>query len=239
MFPLRDVHKPKRVPFITRVLIVLNVAAFVWQVLASLEGRQSTLIAQWGVRPKCYFAPDACGIVLPAEADQLWQPLFTSLFLHGGLLHMAFNLLFLGVFGPGVEDRLGRIKFLLFYGACGVMATLAHVITHPTSDIPTIGASGAIAGVLGAYLILLPKSWILTYFPPIFLFPVPAWLFLIAWMAGQIANAIWSLPLGFVTREISDVAWMAHIGGFALGVSWAWTIKPWWKKSATKKPRAA
>lgn len=238
MFPLRDVHKLKRVPVITRLLILFNVVAFGWQIVASLEGRQSTLIAQWGVRPKCYFAPGACGIELPSEAEQLWQPIFSSLFLHGGLLHLAFNMLFVAVFGPGVEDRLGRGKFVLLYFVCGVAATLTHVITNSASGVPAIGASGAIAGVLGAYLILLPKSWILTYFPPIFLFPVPAPLFLIAWIVGQIASAMGWLSLGLVNRDASDVAWMAHIGGFALGAAWAWTIKPWWKRSASKAARA-
>ncbi|MDF2441623.1 MAG: hypothetical protein JWN98_2607 [Abditibacteriota bacterium] len=234
MFPLRDVHKPKHVPFITRLLILSNVIAFGWQLWASIEGRSGALIAQWGVRPKCYLSPNSCGIALPAEADELWQPILVSLFLHGGLLHIAFNMLFLAVFGPGVEDRLGRGKYVLLYFVCGVAATLAHVITHPASGVPAIGASGAIAGVLGAYFILLPKSWILTYFPPIFLFPVPAPLFLFAWIAGQVVNAMGLLSLGLVHRDASDVAWMAHIGGFLWGAAWAWTIKPWWKRTAAK-----
>jgi hypothetical protein len=124
-----------------------------------------------GVKPRCYFSPGSCGISVPGETQLLWQPLFVSLFLHGGLLHLGFNMLFLWVFGPGLEERLGKWKFLMFYFGCGLVASLAHIITHPFSDAPAIGASGAISGVLGAYLILLPRSWILTYFPPIFLFP--------------------------------------------------------------------
>jgi membrane associated rhomboid family serine protease len=240
MLPLRDVHKPKRVPFITRVLLVLNLAMFAWQCWPLLQGNGSTLIAEMGVRPHCYIQPGACGIEPLRESAQLWQPLLLAMFLHGGVWHLAFNLLFLWVFGPGVEDKLGRVKYLAFYLCCGVLATLAHVITHPMSDVPVIGASGAIAGVLGAYLILLPRSWILTYLPPIFLFPVPAPLFLILWFVGQVVNGLWALPLGIVQRDGSDVAWMAHLGGFAAGVIWAWRYKPWWKAKAqaTRSARA-
>jgi membrane associated rhomboid family serine protease len=234
MIPLRDVHKPKRVPFITRLLIVLNLAMFAWQVVPVLLGKQSTLIATLGVRPQCYISPDACGIKVLQDSERLWQPLFGSMFLHGGLLHLAFNLLFLWVFGPGVEDKLGRGRYLGFYLGCGILATLAHVVTHPLSQVPVIGASGAIAGVLGAYFVLLPRSWILTYFPPIFLFPVPAPLFLLLWILGQIASGLGALPLGWLNRDGSDIAWMAHIGGFAAGVAMAWRIGPWWK---SKRPR--
>jgi membrane associated rhomboid family serine protease len=230
MIPLRDVHKPRRPPYLTRVLIVVNVTVFIGQLFQWLIRGHDTLVATMGVQPRCYFSPSSCFISLPAEADQLWKPLFASMFLHAGILHLAFNMLFLAVFGAGVEDRLGRFKFLLLYLGCGIAASITHIITHPTSDLPAIGASGAIAGVLGAYLILLPRSWILTYFPPIFLFPVPAPLFLLGWMASQILSAVLYLPgLSPAPRE-SGVAWMAHIGGFAAGVAVGWSVKPWWKR---------
>jgi membrane associated rhomboid family serine protease len=214
----------------TRFLVALNAGVFIWSLLPS----QKYLLAQWGVRPRCYIAPSGCGIALPDEAELLWQPLFGSMFLHGDVLHLAFNMLFLWVFAPGLEEKLGRIKFLVFYLACGIGASLAHIATHPFSGVPAIGASGAISGVLGAYFILLTRSWILTYFPPIFVFPVPAPLFLGLWFLFQIGN-FWSnitwLPQPLRgAGQGSDVAWMAHIGGFVFGALWAWKIKPWKRK---------
>jgi membrane associated rhomboid family serine protease len=217
MFPLRAVERPASVPFVTRLLIVLCVATFGWQLL--LGGRDGG-VSEWGVQPICYFSPGSCGMGLSFNSDQLWQPLFVSLFMHGGWLHLASNMLFLWVFGPLVEDRLGKPRFSLLYLACGLVAHVAHIITHPLSPIPTIGASGAIAGVLGAYLVLLPRSWILTYFPPIFLFPVPAPLFLILWILSQFAGAFQFWP-GMAGGQ-GGVAWMAHIGGFAFGAWWMW-----------------
>jgi len=230
MIPLRDVHKPRRPPFLTRFLVATNIVVFIGQLLQWLVGGQDDLMLTMSVRPVCYFSPSSCGINLPGEVDQLWKPLLASMFLHAGILHLAFNMLFLMVFGAGVEDRLGRFKFLLLYAGCGLAAAIAHIVTHPGSDAPTIGASGAIAGVLGAYLILLPRSWILTYFPPIFLFPVPAPLFLAVWMASQVMSVFLHLPVLSSTSPESGVAWMAHIGGFAVGATIGWTIKPWWKR---------
>ncbi len=224
MIPLRAVHPTKMPPFVTRLLVVLNLLAFGLQLLLG----SGIVTYAMGVRPHCYFSPSSCGIDLPQESAGLWQPLFVSLFLHGGWLHLAFNMLFLWVFGPGLEERLGKLRFLLFYLGCGIAASLAHIATHPLSSVPVIGASGAISGVLGAYLILLTRSWILTYFPPIFLFPVPAPLFIVLWFASQIASTLDFLPR-LTGGESSDVAWMAHMGGFAMGVFVAWGIKPWWK----------
>lgn len=233
MIPLRAVHKTKLPPFVTRLLVTLNVIAFGIQLLLG----QGALSYAMGVKPRCYFSPSSCGVDLPQESAALWQPLIVSLFLHGGWLHLAFNMLFLWVFGPGLEERLGKMRFLLFYLGCGVVASLAHVITHPFSPIPVIGASGAISGVLGAYLILLTRSWILTYFPPIFLFPVPAPLFIVLWMLSQIASALHFLPQ-LTGGTGSEIAWMAHIGGFAIGAFIAWGIKPWWKSKSDVAVRA-
>jgi membrane associated rhomboid family serine protease len=175
-------------------------------------------------------SPAACGIAVPGQAERLWQPLVASLFLHGGVLHLAFNMLFLWVFGPGVEDKLGRCRFTLLYFGCGLAATAAHIVMHPGSAVPVIGASGAIAGVLGLYLILLPRSWILTYLPPIFLFPVPAPLFLVAWLVFQAVSGIGRLPGLGVPHQPADVAWVAHIGGFVMGAALGWRIQPWRKR---------
>jgi membrane associated rhomboid family serine protease len=225
MFPLRAVHKTVKPPWITRLLVLANVLAFCFQ---ALPWERDVLVAEMGVKPQCYFSPGSCGISVPGETQLLWQPLFASLFLHGGLLHLAFNMLFLWVFGPGLEERLGKFKFLGFYLACGLVAGVGHIITNPFSMSPAIGASGAISGVLGAYLILLPRSWILTYFPPIFLFPLPAPLFLILWMLSQVLSFFTNLP--WLGGGHSDIAWMAHIAGFVCGALWGWSIKPWWKK---------
>ncbi len=233
MFPLRAAHKTATPPFVTRLLVVLNVAGFLFQML---PGERSTLIYAMGVKPRCYFAPGACGISVPGEGELLWQPLLVSLFLHAGVLHLAFNMLFLWVFGPGLEERLGKARFALFYVGCGIVAHLAHIVTHPFSTIPAIGASGAISGVLGAYLILLPRSWILTYFPPIFVFPVPAPLFLLVWIASQLASFFSLLP-GLPGAGRSDIAWTAHIGGFAAGAAVGWSIKPWWKRGGKDKEK--
>jgi membrane associated rhomboid family serine protease len=237
MLPLRAVHKPRCAPWITRLLVAINIFVFVAQLLPGAWGEGWRA---WGhsmaVQSSCYVSPGSCGIELPRESTLLWQPLFVSLFLHAGFLHLAFNMLFLSVFGPGVEDRLGRLNFLVFYLCCGVGATLCHVVTHLFAHDALVGASGAISGVLGAYFILQTRSWILTYIPPIFLLPIPAPLFLLVWIASQIMSQFipsWNRVL--VGSSDGNIAWMAHIGGFFIGAFWGWMVKPWWKKKAKNK----
>ena len=228
MFPLRAVHKPLRPPLVTRLLIAINIVFFVAQWLPGLSGDWARqLNAHGGVQSHCYFAPSACDITSSTRSDVLWEPLFVSMFLHAGVFHLAFNMLFLSVFGAGVEEKMGKSRFLIFYLVCGFVATGAQIVTHPLSDATLIGASGAIAGVLGAYLVLLPRSWILTYFPPIFLFPLPAPLFLLLWIMAQIAAQFvpgWNRVLESGV-ETQSVAWMAHIGGFVCGALWAWKVR--------------
>jgi membrane associated rhomboid family serine protease len=235
MFPLREAHRPKKTPWVTRFLIFVNVAAFLWQ-LAQWNLWHVAPEARFGVVPHCYVTPGSCGVLLPEDTGRLGWPLLTSLFLHGDLLHIAFNMLFLAVFGPGLEDRfaqmsLGRARFLLLYLGCGIGASLLHIATHPLSGVPVIGASGAIAGLLGDYFILLPRSWILTYLPPIWVLPVPAPLFLILWFVAQLSGA-WAsvssyLPLGTSESDASQIAWMAHLGGFLCGALAGWSVQPW------------
>ena len=159
----------------------------------------------------------ACGASDPAT-DVLGRPLYpdkgvllallTSMFLHGGWLHLAGNMLFLWIFGDNVEDRFGHVGYLAFYLACGVGAALAHVALAPASTVPVVGASGAIAGVMGAYLVMFPTARITTAFTLglVFVRRVPAWLLLLGWLARQ-----------FFLSPSSGVAWVAHVGGFVIG----------------------
>lgn len=252
MFPLRDAHRSARSPVITRLLVLLMAGVFAWQValaagLVAGHGERAFL-AQWGARPRCIVAPGACHIGLetlqdePAPLLRRWlAPLISSAFLHAGPLHLALNAWFLWVFGPAVEDRLGRLKYLLFYLACAVVSALSHVAVQPGSAVPLVGASGAIAGVLGAHLILLPRSWIFSYIPPIWVVPIPSLVFLCLWMAGQIAGAREFLPLalGGAPAPERGIAWAAHIGGFAFGAACAWRAKPWFGRKGEREARAS
>lgn len=239
MFPLRDVHRSARAPVITRLLVLLMALVFAWQIVLALGHGEGGFITQWGARPRCIVSPDACNInlgaipVQPTSTLRRWlAPLLSSAFLHAGILHLALNAWFLWVFGPAVEDRLGRLKYLSLYLACAIASALCHVAAQPGSPIPLVGASGAIAGVLGAHLILLPRSWILSYIPPIWIVPIPSLVFLLLWMAGQMMGARALLPLALSGVPDADrgVAWAAHIGGFVFGAAGAWRARPWFRK---------
>ena len=154
-----------------------------------------------------------------ARGGRELAPILTSMFLHGGWLHLAFNLWFLWIFGDNVEDRLGHARYLFLYLAAGVAATLAHVFANPGSTLPAVGASGAIAGVLGAYLLAYPRARVTTLIP-IFVFihvtVLPAWVVLGMWFALQFLSG--ALALATTQASAGGVAWWAHIGGFAAGV---------------------
>jgi membrane associated rhomboid family serine protease len=185
MFPLRDVHRPSRAPTVSRVLVLLLISVFAWQIVEASRGHETELVRRWSVRPACVSSPWACGVDTSALAERPGEivgrwlvPLLSAAFLHAGPLHLALNVWFLWVFGPGVEDRLGRLKYFGFYLACAIGASVAHILAQPHSSIPMVGASGAIAGVLGAHFILLPRSWILSFIPPIWIVPIPSLVFL-------------------------------------------------------------
>ena len=147
-------------------------------------------------------------------------PFFTSIFMHGGWFHLLGNVLFLYIFGDNIEDTLGHIRFAFFYIGCGVAASLIHLLTHPNSAIPTIGASGAIAGVMGAYFLLFPGSRIVTLVPFFFFFQlieIPAFVFLGIWFLIQFLSGSFSFAL---SSDSSGIAWWAHIGGFAVGAGY-------------------
>jgi membrane associated rhomboid family serine protease len=202
MIPLRDVIPSRTTPGVTITLIVLNVIVYLFQLMLSPSGRESFLYA-FGLVPE-YFSPIT---------------VFTSMFVHGGIAHLGGNMLFLWIFGDNVEDRLGHGRFIAFYVICGVVAAVAQTALHPHSLIPMVGASGAIAGVMGGYLVLYPHSRILMLFPfPPILFELPALFFLALWFVVQFLNGINQLPI-FEKNAISGgVAFWAHVIGFVTGL---------------------
>ncbi|MGB8953314.1 MAG: rhomboid family intramembrane serine protease [Candidatus Aminicenantales bacterium] len=207
-FPLKDENPTSRFPIITVVLITLNSLIFLGQ-LFSPHGL-AVSIYKMGAIPfeitHWQSPPD-----FPISRISPLLSLVVSLFLHGGFLHLAGNMLFLWIFGNNVEDYLGPIRFILYYFVCGLGASLIHVLFNPNSMVPMVGASGAIAGILGAYFLLYPGAKVLTL---VFLFffirviPIPAAFFLGLWFIAQILN----VGLG------GGVAWFAHIGGFLIGM---------------------
>ena len=202
MIPLRDVIPSRTKPGVTITLIAINVAIFLFQSSLSEQG-QGAFVYAFGLVP-AYFT---------------FVSVFTSMFVHGGLAHLIGNLLFLWIFGDNVEDRLGHGRFLTFYFLCGVIAALSQLVLDPDSTVPMVGASGAIAGVMGAYLVLYPRSRVLMLFPfPVFLFELPAIVFLGMWFFVQFLNGIGQLPV-FQQDQISGgVAFWAHVMGFVSGL---------------------
>ncbi|MGO1117418.1 rhomboid family intramembrane serine protease [Rhodovibrionaceae bacterium A322] len=208
--PLYD-NNPRRLiarPWVTWGLILLNILIFGVSVSEGQRGFLETVFG-WGFIPAVFSGQDQL-------ASDLYQvpsflTLFSSQFLHGGFLHLAGNMLFLWVFGDNIEDAMGHKRFLVFYLLCGLAAGLIHFAADPGSRIPTVGASGAISGVLGAYLLLHPRAKVLV---PIFFIPlfVPAFVLLIFWFAMQVLSAAGS------SADMAGVAWWAHIGGFLVGM---------------------
>lgn len=205
MFPLKDDNPTRRFPVLTVGLILINVVVFFFEM--SLGPPQiEALLNRFGVVPARFDEGRLGHAVLT---------LFTSQFLHGGVLHVGGNMLYLWIFGNNIEDQLGRTGFLFFYLAGGAIAALAQVLSNPQSTVPAVGASGAIAAVLGAYLVLFPKAQVHTLiilFIFIRIVPVPAALWLGIWFAIQVFSAA-----GSRTQE-GGVAWFAHAGGFVFGV---------------------
>lgn len=197
VLPLYDVNPRREVPLMTALLIVLNVMVFL---TTSFHVRNfEAMYAVWAMKP---------AVIL--EGRQLWT-LFSSLFLHAGVLHLLGNMYFLWMFGDNVEDRLGWKRYLLFYLAVGVAADLAYILTKPGSDLPSLGASGAISGLMGAYLVFFPRANVKTLFFT-YLVDVPAWVYMLLWFVLQI---YWATVYTFIGS--GGVAWGAHIGGFIAG----------------------
>jgi len=204
MFPIRDHNPSGRTPYVTYTLIAANILVFI-----SYAWMLSNDRAIWG------FFEEWAIIPVYLSHGEHYYSLFTSLFLHAGFMHLAGNMLFLWIFGDNLEDEMGHVRFLLFYLACGLAAGLIHVVTAPGSQVPTVGASGAIAGVLGGYLLLFPKAKVdillilIVFFR---IFPIPAWVMLGIWFAMQLIGSIGSDP------DTGGVAYWAHVGGFVAGL---------------------
>ncbi|MGH9350062.1 MAG: rhomboid family intramembrane serine protease [Vicinamibacterales bacterium] len=202
MIPLRDVIPSRTTPFVTIGFIVINALVFFYQL--SLGPFVEEFIFYYGLVP----------------AGFAWVNVFTSMFLHGSFLHFAGNMLYLWIFGDNVEDRMGHGRFIVFYLVCGAAAALAQTFTNPMSVVPMVGASGAIAGVMGAYFVLYPNSRILTLVPIFFfiqLIEVPAIFFLGVWFVMQFLSGVGSIATAS-GEPVGGIAFWAHVAGFAAGI---------------------
>lgn len=204
MIPIRDVIPSRTTPVVTIGLIVLNALVFLYQL--SLGELVNEFILYFGLVPAAFS----------------WVTVFTSMFLHGGLLHFGGNMLYLWIFGDNVEDRMGHGRYLTFYLLCGAAAALAQTAMSPDSVVPMVGASGAIAGIMGAYIVLYPRSRIVTLLP-IFIFfqfiEVPAIFFLGIWFLVQFASGLGSIASATGGEPAGGIAFWAHVAGFVAGMS--------------------
>ncbi|MDQ7071652.1 MAG: rhomboid family intramembrane serine protease [Rhodobacterales bacterium] len=228
MFPIRDHNPSGRTPYVTYALIALNVVVFIsyWHLFS--DGRAiGRFFYDWGMIP-----------AVVTDGGDL-HTFITSMFLHGGIMHLAGNMLFLWIFGDNMEDKMGHVGFLLFYLIAGIGAALAQVIAAPWSLTPMVGASGAIAGVMGSYLLLFPRAKVDIIFIFIVFFkivPIPAWLSLGVWFALQLYNGAGAAADG------AGVAYWAHAGGFIVGVVLTLPIflrlggRRFWDQTAGKPP---
>jgi membrane associated rhomboid family serine protease len=198
MFPLKDDNPRRTKPILTISLIAVNTAIFI---ASYFSGSFDRIVDLYGMKP-----------ALVVNGKELCT-IFTSMFLHGGFLHIFGNMLYLGIFGDNIEDALGRRRFLLFYFMSGIAASLAQVFSDPSSMVPTIGASGAISGVLGAYIVLYPRARVYTYIFPFGILMIPAIFFLGFWFLLQVISTSYLLIGG----APSGIAYWAHIGGFIAG----------------------
>ena len=218
MIPLRDENPSTTVPVVTRALIALNLVVFLYEVMLGPELRG--FVFDWGFVPVRLTLAARYGDVplLPAVV-----PVLTSMFLHAGWSHLIGNMWYLWIFGDNIEDVLGHAGFLVFYLACGVVATLLHYLTGPVAEVPTVGASGAIAAVLGAYLVAFPRARVYTLLPifPFFqVVPLPAFLVLGLWFLFQFVLGLGALG----ASGGGGIAFWAHIGGFAAGWLVMWVF---------------
>lgn len=206
MFPLYDTLRARRFPLVNWLLIAANVAVFLYELKLGPSALNS-FISTWSLVPSRLYA----------DPSAAWMTIFSSMFLHAGWFHILSNMWILFIFGDNIEDRMGKAGYLIFYLLSGTAAALLESWLMKTSNQPMVGASGAIAGVLGAYLVLFPRARIASLVPILFIFTViqiPAYLFLLLWFGSQLFS-------GFLSLEGADaggIAWWAHIGGFVFGM---------------------
>ncbi|HZH26073.1 MAG TPA: rhomboid family intramembrane serine protease [Azospirillaceae bacterium] len=223
MFPVRTTAPRRRTPVVVLSLIGANAAVFFWQ-LALPPDLAFLSAVEWGLVPLRYTDPDWAASVGLDPGNRI--PFVTSAFLHGGWLHILVNMWTLWLFGGAVEDRMGRLRFTAFYLAGGIAAAAAHIWVNPDSPVPVVGASGAIAAVLGAHVVLFPGSRVLLLIPILFIplfVPVGALVYAGIWFAIQVAQGAGAL----LSPELpGGVAWWAHIGGFVGGLATARLVAP-------------
>ena len=214
MVPIRDDQPRFSTPYLNNFLIGINLVIFLFESTLDPESLKA-LAFQFGVIPSHVTSLIAgTGRYQPVA---VLVPFFTSMFLHGSWPHVIGNMWFLWIFGDNIEDQLGHFTYLLFYLVSGVVAAMTQVVLDPHLRVPTVGASGAIAGVLGAYFILYPRARVLTWFPPIFFFHLPAWVMLGYWFVLQFLSGAAS-SIAYTSQTQGGIAFWAHVGGFVAGV---------------------
>ncbi len=217
MFPIRDHNPSGRTPYVTWALMAANILIFLGYFQLFADPRQiSAFYYNWAFIPARF------------SAGENTLAIVSSMFLHGGWLHLIGNMLFLFIFGDNIEDEMGHLPFLMFYTSCGILAALMQFAFDPASAIPMVGASGAIAGVMGAYLLMYPKARVdvFVFFIVFFrIFPVPAWILLGLWLGMQLIGGIGTDP------DAGGVAYWAHTGGFLAGLAFA--IPLWLKRGGS------
>jgi len=230
MIPLRHTLERRAPPIVNRALFVANLVVFTAQLL--MGPMTERVIQTFGFIPARLIDPHAFGY-------RPWEvaiTLVTSLFLHGGLLHLFGNMIYLWVFGGAVEDVMGHARYLVFYLACGAIGSITHTMLFPASVVPSIGASGSIAGILGAFFVLRPHARIITLFPLVVYWAMaelPATVFLPVWFLMQFFNGFLAMRAASGTQEVAGVAWWAHVGGFLFGALIAIIVR-----RATRRPVA-
>ncbi|HZS63676.1 MAG TPA: rhomboid family intramembrane serine protease [Xanthobacteraceae bacterium] len=214
MFPIRTSVPARNPALVTWILIAVNCAVFLFEIGLDPSDQESFFI-RYALIPARYFAPEVHGLPAPSPVD--YAPFFTNMFLHGGWLHLIVNMWTLWLFGPAVEDRLGSGRFLIFYLGCGMAASAAHALANATSVVPALGASGAIAGVMGCYLRLFPYARVIVLVPIVFVplfFELHAVLYVGIWFVTQLLQGTAEI---FSPAATGGVAWWAHVGGFIVG----------------------
>jgi membrane associated rhomboid family serine protease len=216
MIPLRDTIPSRSFPIVNILLILINIIVFIFEVFLIDSRQAEQVIFDYGLVPDKVRLNDVNSIVV--FGTTIIRPFFTNMFLHGGWMHLISNMWILFIFGDNVEDRMGKGRYFIFYVLCGLIASFTHFILHRDSPVPAIGASGAISGVMAAYMIMFPKSTIVSLVPiiiiPLFI-PIPALIYIGLWFLGQLLSGTSSLML---SDNATGIAFWAHIGGFIGGL---------------------